>query len=49
MAAFLASLSHAADVVVQAVGMDVLASLAGLAVIVLFLYIEGGHRSRPSH
>jgi hypothetical protein len=31
------------------VGIDVLASLAGLAIILLFLFVEGGPRSRPSH
>jgi hypothetical protein len=50
---------HAATVLEHAIGVDVLASLAGLVAVILLLYIEGGRiegghieggpRSRPSH
>lgn len=49
MLAMTAAVANAAEVLQQAIGTDVLASLAGLVVIVLFLYVEGGPRSRPSH
>lgn len=49
MSALIAALAQVAELLERVIGTDVLASLAGLAIIVLFLYAEGGHRSRHSH
>ncbi|HTW73048.1 MAG TPA: hypothetical protein VME47_24440 [Acetobacteraceae bacterium] len=49
MATMIAAVMHAVDVVQRTVGVDVLASVAALAIIVLFLYVEGRPRSRHSH
>ncbi len=59
MSPTITAIVHAATVVEQAIGVDVLASLAGLVAVILLLYIEGGHiegghieggpRSRASH
>jgi hypothetical protein len=49
MATMLAGVMYAVDALERTVGADVLVSLAALAVIVLFLYVEGRSPSRPSH
>jgi hypothetical protein len=49
MVTMLAAMIYAVDALERTVGVDVLVSLGGLAIVVLFLYVEGGSRSRPSH
>jgi len=49
VAIIIAAIAQAVDVAQRMIGLDVLVSLAGLAAIILFLYVEGGSRSRPSH
>jgi len=49
MSAVIAAIIHGAEVMQRVVGVDVLASLTALVIVVLFLYVEGGPRSRPSH
>lgn len=45
----LAAIVYAVNALERTVGVDVLVSLAALAIVVLLLYVEGGSRSRPSH
>ena len=49
MSTVLATIVYAVNALERTVGVDVLVSLAALAIIVLFLYVEGASRSRPSH
>jgi len=49
MSAMIAAITYVTEGMQRLLGADVLASAVALVIIVLFLYVEGGPRSRPSH